>query len=110
MFSLSNILGLPQAVLLTNIDKICPDVDDDVTNTFTSTAVCEAVNKAAEITGLSRDHVFPVKNYESERTLKTQMDILMMEALKQCLDFADEYMDEQLHRVATEKQKHLAKV
>lgn len=105
-----NYRGLPQAVLLTNIDKICPDVDDDVTNTFTSTAVCEAVNKAAEITGLSRDHVFPVKNYESERTLKTPMDILLMEALKQCLDFADEYMDEQLHRVATEKQKHLAKV
>lgn len=110
MFSLSYILGLPQAVLLTNICKICPDEDDDVTNTFTSTAVCEAVNKAAEITGLSRDHVFPVKNYESERTLKTPMDILLMEALKQCLDFADEYMDEQLHRVATEKQKHLAKV
>lgn len=109
MFSLSYILGLPQAVLLTNIDKICPDVDDDVTNTFTSTAVCEAVNKAAEITGLPRDYVLPVKNYECERNLKTAIDILLMDALRQCLDLADEYMDEQLYRGSTEKRKHLAK-
>lgn len=67
-----NNTGLPRFVLLTNVDKICHDVHDDVTNTFTSTVVCEAVNRAAEITGLPRDHVFPVKNYESERNLSTQ--------------------------------------
>lgn len=103
------IVGLPQVVLLTNIDQICHEVDDDITNTFTSTAVCEAVNKAANITGLPRDHVFPVKNYECERNLKTAIDILLMVALRQCLDLADEYIDEQLHRGSTEKRKHLAK-
>lgn len=84
-------------------------MDDDVTNTFVSAAVCEALKRAAEITGLPRDHVFPVKNYESERNLNTKMDILLMEALRQILDFADEFMDEQLHRVATEKGKYLTK-
>ena len=28
---------------MTNLDKLCPDVNDDVKNTFTSTAVCDAV-------------------------------------------------------------------
>lgn len=100
---------LPQVVLLTNIDKICHEIEDDVTNTFVSASVYEALKTAAEITGLSRDHVFPVKNYESERSLKTAVDILLMEAMRQILDFADEFIDEQLHRVTTEKGKYLTK-
>lgn len=106
---LFNIIGLPQVVLLTNIDKICHEIEDDVTNTFVSASVYEALKTAAEIMGLSRDHVFPVKNYESERSLKTAVDILLMEAMRQILDFADEFIDEQLHKVTTEKGKYLTK-
>ena len=95
-------VGLPQVVFLTKLDKICPDVNDDVKNTFTSTAVCDAVEKVAEIMGLPRAHVLPVKNYESETKLKTTVDILLMEALQRCLDFADDYMDEQLDKMAAE--------
>ncbi|XP_065936873.1 interferon-induced protein 44 isoform X2 [Magallana gigas] len=94
--------GLPQVVFLTKLDKICPDVNDDVKNTFTSTAVCDAVEKVAEIMGLPRAHVLPVKNYESETKLKTTVDILLMQALQRCLDFADDYMDEQLDKMAAE--------
>uniref|UniRef100_A0A8W8M6I3 TLDc domain-containing protein n=1 Tax=Magallana gigas TaxID=29159 RepID=A0A8W8M6I3_MAGGI len=94
--------GLPQVVFLTKLDKICPDVNDDVKNTFTSTAVCDAVEKVAEIMGLPRAHVLPVKNYESETKLKPALDILLMQALQRCLDFADDYMDEQLDKMAAE--------
>ena len=95
--------GLPQIVLLTKLDKICPDVNDDVTNTFTSSAVCDAVEKVADIMGLPRGHVLPVKNYESETKLKTGINILLMEALELCLDFADDFMDEQLDKLASEE-------
>ena len=95
--------GLPQIVLLTKLDKICPDVNDDVTNTFTSSAVCDAVEKVADIMGLPRGHVLPVKNYESETKLKTGVNILLMEALELCLDFADDFMDEQLDKLASEE-------
>lgn len=94
--------GLPQVVFLTKLDKICPDVNEDVTNTFTSSAVCNAVEKVADIMGLPRAHVLPVKNYESETKLKTALDILLMEALQRCLDFADDYMEEQLDKMAAE--------
>lgn len=70
-------------MLLTKVDKICLEVDDDVTNTYKSTAVCEAVNKAAEITGIPRTHVFLVKNYENESNLNLVLDIFIMEALTQ---------------------------
>nr|XP_022300550.1 interferon-induced protein 44-like [Crassostrea virginica]XP_022300551.1 interferon-induced protein 44-like [Crassostrea virginica]XP_022300552.1 interferon-induced protein 44-like [Crassostrea virginica] len=95
--------GLPQIVLLTKLDKICPDVNDDVTNTFTSSAVCDAVEKVADIMGLPRAHVLPVKNYESETKLKTGVNILLMEAVERCLDFADDFMDEQLDKLASEE-------
>ncbi|XP_065938187.1 interferon-induced protein 44-like [Magallana gigas] len=94
--------GLPHFVFLTKLDKICPDVNDDVKNTFTSTAVCDAVEKVADVMGLPRAHVLPVKNYESETKLKPALDILLMEALQRCLDFADAYMDEQLVKMAAE--------
>lgn len=89
--------------MLTKIDKICPEVDDDITKTYTSTAVCDAVNRAAEITGLPSAHIFPVKNYVSEPNLKIALDILIMKALKRCLEFADDFMDEQLLRIAAEE-------
>ena len=89
--------------MLTKLDKICPDVNDDVTNTFTSSGVCDAVEKIAEILGLPRAHVLPVKNYENESKLKTGVSILLMEALERCLDFADDYIDEQLDKKASEE-------
>ena len=75
-------LGLPQIVLLTNVDKICPDVNADVTRTFTTSAVCAAVEEVAKIMGLPRARVLPVKNYENETKLVTGIAILALEALK----------------------------
>lgn len=100
--------GLPHVVLLTKIDKICPEVNENMTKTYTSTAVCDAVNKTAEIMGLPSAHVFPVKNYVSEPNLNTAIDILIMKALKRCLDFADDFIDEQLLRKAAEEKMNRA--
>nr|XP_022301480.1 interferon-induced protein 44-like isoform X1 [Crassostrea virginica] len=88
--------GLPQIVLLTKVDKICPDVNADVTKTFTSSAVCSAVEKVANIMGLPRARVFPVKNYENETGLVVGINILVLEAMKRCLDLADDFIEEQV--------------
>nr|XP_022302385.1 interferon-induced protein 44-like [Crassostrea virginica] len=88
--------GLPQVVLLTKLDKICPDVNADVTRTFTSSAVCAAVEKVADIMGLPRVRVRPVKNYENETELVVGIDILVLEALKCCLDLVDDFIEEKV--------------
>uniref|UniRef100_K1PMR4 Uncharacterized protein n=1 Tax=Magallana gigas TaxID=29159 RepID=K1PMR4_MAGGI len=69
---------------------------------FTSSAVCDAMDKVADVMGLPRAHVLPLKNYESETKLKTAVDILLMEDLQRCLDFVDDYMKEQLDKMAAE--------
>ena len=80
-------------------------MNNDVRNTFKSSAVRDAVNKVADITGLPRSHVLPVKNYESETELKTEINILLLEALRRCLDFADDFIDEQIDNLPPEKRK-----
>ena len=81
-------------------------MNNDVRNTFTSSAVRDAVNKVADITGLPRSHVLPVKNYESETELKTEINILLLEALRRCLDFADDFIDEQIGDLPSEKKEN----
>ena len=51
--------------------------------------------------GLPRGHVLPVKNYENEATQIIGVNILLMEALERCLDFADDFMDEQLEKISS---------
>ena len=53
--------------------------------------------------GLPRGHVLPVKNYENEAKQNTGVNILLMEAMERCLDFADDFMDEQLEKIASEE-------
>lgn len=69
---------------------------------FHSSAVREAVDKIADVMGLPRGFVLPIKNYESETILDQNIDILTLKALKQTADFADDYMEEQVEKMAAE--------
>ena len=85
---------LPQVIFLTKIDKLCPNVDEDLTTVFRSAAVLDVVNKVADCFGLPRGHVIPVKNYENETDLDTNINILVLRAFKQLLNFMDEYIED----------------
>lgn len=87
--------GIPQVIYLTKLDKICPDVDNYIRNIFTSSACKQAVDTVADVIGLPRSHVFPVKNYEKETRLHTSIDILALSAFRQTLVFADDYLEDQ---------------
>ncbi|XP_061167744.1 interferon-induced protein 44-like [Saccostrea echinata] len=87
--------GIPQAIYLTKLDKICPDVDDDVKKIFTSNTCKQAVDTVADVIGVPRSHVFPVKNYEKETSLHIPINILALSALRQTLVFADDYLEDQ---------------
>ena len=94
---------IPQVVYLTKLDKICPIVQEDAKYVFHSSAVRNAVDRIAEIMGLPRGYVLPINNYESETILDPNMDILVLNALKQTINFADDYIEEQMDKMAAEK-------
>ncbi|XP_062590727.1 interferon-induced protein 44-like isoform X2 [Saccostrea cucullata] len=88
---------IPQLVFLTKMDKICPLVENDVSNMFLSEVVEDAVNKAADVIAIPRSHVLPVKNYEKETKLQTNINILALGALHQALMFADDFLENQFY-------------
>ncbi|XP_064607826.1 interferon-induced protein 44-like [Liolophura sinensis] len=84
--------AIPIVVLLTKVDQLCPMVFEDVDATFRSTAVKNMVDKTAELVGVPRSHVLPIKNYESEIELDVNVNILALLGLRQMLWFADDYL------------------
>ncbi|XP_065936898.1 interferon-induced protein 44 [Magallana gigas] len=96
--------GIPQLAFLTKMDKICERVNKDVSKMFTSSVVEDAVNKAADIIAIPRSHVLPVKNYEKETQLKTDINILALTALRQSLMFADDFLENQYELVQENSQ------
>ncbi|XP_062573687.1 uncharacterized protein LOC134235570 [Saccostrea cucullata] len=102
--------GIPQIVYLTKLDKICPFVDDDVRRIFNSEACKQAVDKAAEVIGLPRSHIFPVKNYEKETQQQIGVDILALSAVRRTLVYADDYLEDQFELSQSEEQLQLLKL
>lgn len=52
----------------------------------------ELVDKVAELVGLPRANIVPIKNYECEMELRLDINILALLALRQILNFADDYL------------------
>lgn len=87
--------GIPHVVFLTKLDKVCPMVDEDVRKIYQSQACKKAIETAADVIGIPRGHVFPVKNYEQETQLQTNVSIVALTAMRQTLVFADDYLEDQ---------------
>ncbi|XP_053376735.1 interferon-induced protein 44-like [Mercenaria mercenaria] len=103
--SLMNQKGIPQALLLTKIDKLCKDVQNDVSQVFRSKTVEEHVEKASQLLGLPRGNVLPVKNYENEMQLEDTISILALLTLRQILYFTQDYMENMMDKMAVVRRK-----
>ncbi|XP_045169930.2 interferon-induced protein 44-like [Mercenaria mercenaria] len=89
---------IPQLIVLTKVDKLCEDVQKDISFTYRSWKVKEHVDKASELLGLRPCNVLPVKNYEKETRLDININMLSLLALRKILDLAEDYMDNLLDR------------
>ncbi|XP_053388647.1 interferon-induced protein 44-like [Mercenaria mercenaria] len=90
--NLMNQRDIPQMVLLTKVDKLCKDVQSDISFVYQSQIVEEHVDKASQLLGLPRTNILPVKNYEKELRLDENTSILALLSLRQILYFAEDYM------------------
>ncbi|XP_048258954.1 interferon-induced protein 44-like isoform X2 [Haliotis rufescens] len=89
-----NVQGLPQVVLLTKVDKACEVVNKDMSQLFLSAAIRGLVEKTAELFGLPRSHVYPVKNYEDELVLDDNVTLPALTSLVQMTRFADDFLND----------------
>uniref|UniRef100_A0A673YW95 Interferon-induced protein 44-like n=1 Tax=Salmo trutta TaxID=8032 RepID=A0A673YW95_SALTR len=81
--------GIPQMVVLTRVDEACPSVRKDVKNIYLSKYIKE---KCSAKLGVPVNCILPVKNYHEEIDLNEDMDVLLLRALRQMVDFADDFI------------------
>ncbi|XP_056112412.1 interferon-induced protein 44-like [Rhinichthys klamathensis goyatoka] len=89
-----NTLGIPQMVLMTKVDEACPDVMEDLQNIYMTSYIKTKVQEVSSRLGVPVSCVLPVKNYSQELELELNCDVLLLTAIQQMLNFADDYLDD----------------
>ncbi|KAB5517143.1 hypothetical protein PHYPO_G00186020 [Pangasianodon hypophthalmus] len=88
-------LGIPQLILLTHVDQVCPAVQEDLKYVYSSRTVQDKMQKAAELVGLPLSYVLPVKNYIAQLTVDYKTDILLLSVVMSILQSVDDTLEDQ---------------
>uniref|UniRef100_A0A3Q3JCL5 TLDc domain-containing protein n=1 Tax=Monopterus albus TaxID=43700 RepID=A0A3Q3JCL5_MONAL len=91
-----NQLGIPQILLMTKVDEACPLVAKDLKNVYRSVYIQRKARELSDCLGIPLSCVLPVKNYSVELDLDQDTDILLFSAVKQMLNYADSFFENQV--------------
>ncbi|XP_058624412.1 interferon-induced protein 44 isoform X1 [Onychostoma macrolepis] len=89
-------LGIPQVIIMTKVDESCQLVKDDLTRIYTSKTIKQKMEECSVKLGIPVSCIYPVKNYHEERISDDTMDILILDALKSIINFADDNVEDQV--------------
>ncbi|XP_050958561.1 interferon-induced protein 44-like isoform X2 [Labeo rohita] len=82
--------GIPQVVVMTKVDEACPLVKTDLRKVYTSKKIKEKMELCSAKVGVPLTNIFPVKNYHDEIDTEDDMDVLILKALEQIVQLADD--------------------
>ncbi|XP_043098059.1 interferon-induced protein 44-like [Puntigrus tetrazona] len=82
--------GIPQVIVLTKVDEACPLVQKDLRKVYTSKKIKEKMELCSAKIGVPMTNIFPVKNYHNEINTDDNTDILILKALEQIVQTADD--------------------
>ncbi|XDV14625.1 hypothetical protein PO909_014847 [Leuciscus waleckii] len=89
-------LGIPQVIIMTKVDEACPLVKEDLKKIYTSKKIKQKMEECSCRLGVPVNCIYPVKNYHEERTTNTTIDILILDALNNILNFANDHVEDQV--------------
>ncbi|XP_051561563.1 interferon-induced protein 44 isoform X2 [Myxocyprinus asiaticus] len=89
-------LGIPQAIIMTKVDAACPLVKEDLEKVYTSKKIKKKMEECSLNLGVPVKCIFPVKNYHEEHAVDTKMDVLILDALLNIVNFANDYVEDQV--------------
>nr|XP_055061936.1 interferon-induced protein 44-like [Misgurnus anguillicaudatus] len=87
--------GIPQAMIVTKVDEACPEVQKNIKNIYSSRKIKQKMEECCQRLGVPMSYIYPVKNYHEEQTTNTEMDILILQAMLNIVNFAKDYVDDQ---------------
>ncbi|KAF4074913.1 hypothetical protein AMELA_G00228730 [Ameiurus melas] len=87
--------GLPQVIIMTKVDETCPLVKRDLKKVYTSKKIKEKMQECSNLLGIPLSNIFPVKNYHEEVDTNDDMDALILKALDQIVNLANDALENQ---------------
>ncbi|KAM6913490.1 interferon-induced protein 44-like [Lycodopsis pacificus] len=87
-------LGIPQLAILTKVDEACPQAKEHINETYRIKYLKEQVDKFSMLLGIPPNCIFLVKNYHSEIETNDDMNALILTALKQMINFGEDFLDD----------------
>ncbi|KAB5523237.1 hypothetical protein PHYPO_G00150180 [Pangasianodon hypophthalmus] len=87
--------NLPQVIVMTKVDELCPLVKKDIKKVYTSKKVKQKMQECSNLLGVPMSYIFPVKNYHEEVDTDDDMDVLILKALDQFVNIANDALTEQ---------------
>ncbi|XP_056447041.1 interferon-induced protein 44-like [Gadus chalcogrammus] len=89
----TNLMNIPQLLLMTKVEEACPLVKENLSNVYHSEYIYKKAQQLSTALGIPLCCVLPVKNYSEELELST--DLLLLNAVQQMLHYADSFFDNQ---------------
>ncbi|KAJ4920269.1 hypothetical protein JOQ06_000049, partial [Pogonophryne albipinna] len=86
-------LDIPQVALLTKIDEVCPEIQQDVKNVYKSKILKEKMKEVSARVGIPENCILPLKNYSEELDLNSDTDALILSALKHILQLGNDHLN-----------------
>ncbi|PWA31573.1 hypothetical protein CCH79_00020912, partial [Gambusia affinis] len=83
--------GIPQVAILTHIDEACGETEKNLRNVYKSKYLKKKMDDFKSSVGIPLNRIFPLKNYSYETELDSDIDDLILYALRQIIDFGDDF-------------------
>ncbi|XP_029911871.1 interferon-induced protein 44-like [Myripristis murdjan] len=87
-------LGIPQLAVLTRIDLACPLIKEDLKNVYKSKNLKEKMEKFSQLVGIPMNCIFPVKNYSEEIDVDSEVDSLILSALRRIISSGEDFIND----------------
>ncbi|XP_048017606.1 interferon-induced protein 44-like [Megalobrama amblycephala] len=101
--------GIPQVVIMTKVDEACPLVKNNLRKIYTSKKIKEKMDLCNTKIGLPLSNIFPVKNYHDEIDTEDDVDALILKAIEQIVQIANDklvdVMEDEMKKKEEKKEK-----
>ncbi|XP_054908931.1 interferon-induced protein 44-like [Poeciliopsis prolifica] len=86
-------LGIPQMAMMTRIDEACSETQKDLRKVYKSKYLRKKMRDFSSAVGIPLNCIFPVKNYSEEIDLNDDIDMLILSALRNMINFGDDFIE-----------------
>uniref|UniRef100_A0A8C1IXC6 Interferon-induced protein 44-like n=1 Tax=Cyprinus carpio TaxID=7962 RepID=A0A8C1IXC6_CYPCA len=86
--------GIPQVIVMTKVDEACPQVKNDLRKIYKSKKIKEKMELCSAKVGVPMSQIFPVKNYHNEIDTNDETDVLILKAVEQIVQIANDRLED----------------